>query len=332
MENLKATAASSPPSPNFKSYTGSFLGEGFELFFTLLGNAILTVLTLGIYAAWGRVKVYQFFYSNTEFAGHRFRFTGTGKEIFIGFLKAIGIIILIYLVFMLLTTSAMQIDPNLFPIIIIGFYLFIIYLFHYAIYSSLRYRFSRSRYREIRFQLIGKPQEFAWDAFKNFLLAVLTLGIFAPYYMHRKFSYIYNRLHFGNLPFQYKGDEKEFFKIVFFGFLLTVITFGIYFFWWYPKMYNYYVCHLEAGGGKFRAEIQPGEFFELLFTNLLIIVFTLGIGFAWVQVRTMKFYIEHLHLEGELDLDNVVQVIQEKVTATGEGLAEALDMDIGLGF
>lgn len=106
-----------------------------------------------------------------------------------------------------------------------GFYLAIIYIVHYAIYSSLRYRFSRTTYREIRFRLLGKPHEFAGDAFKNFMISILTLGIFTPFYLHRRFSYIYNRLHYGNLPFQYKGDEKEFFKIAFFGFLLTVVTF-----------------------------------------------------------------------------------------------------------
>jgi uncharacterized membrane protein YjgN (DUF898 family) len=62
------------------------------------------------------------------------------------------------------------------------------------------------------------------------------------------------------------------------------------------------------------------------------VVFTLGLGYAWVLVRTTRFFVEHLQLEGEIDLDKVVQAIQDKTTATGVGMAEALDLDVGLGF
>ncbi len=332
MEHPTQSVPSSSPSSTIKTYSGKFHGDGFELFLTLLGNAILTILTLGIYAAWGRVKVFRFFYSNTEFAGHRFRFTGEGMEIFIGYLKAIGILIALYLVFIFSIMMAVQINPVLVYAALLGFYLAIIYIFHYAIYSSLRYRFSRTRYREIRFQLTEEPAKFANQAFGNFLLSLITLGIFTPFYIHRKVAFIYNSLFYGNLQFEYKGNEKEFFKIAFFGFLLTVVTLGIYYFWWYPKIYNYYIRHLEVGGAKFRAEIQPGEFFKLVFTNLLIVVFTLGLGYAWVLVRTTRFFVEHIQLEAEIDLDHVVQAIQDKTTATGVGMAEALDMDVGLGF
>ena len=75
------------PSAQSNTFTAKFTGEGLELFLILLANAILTFLTLGIYAAWGKVRILQFFYSNTEFSGQPFRFTGTGKELFSAILK-----------------------------------------------------------------------------------------------------------------------------------------------------------------------------------------------------------------------------------------------------
>lgn len=327
MENK--TESLSAPS---KTYAAKFTGEGLELFLILLANVILTFLTLGIYAAWGKVRILQFFYSNTEFSGQPFRFTGTGKELFFGYLKAILIIIGFYTLYSLLVYLVLQISPTLMPLMLVALYVFVIYALHFAIYSSLRYRFSRTTYREIRFGLAGKPVDFANDAFKNFLLSVITLGIWTPFYMHRKFSYIYNRLHYGNMKFEYVGDEKEFFKIAIVGFLLTLVTFGIYYFWWYPQMYNYYIRHLKIGEGQFRTEIEPGEFFGLLFTNLLLTIFTLGLGFAWVQVRTAKFFIERFELAGDFDLDSVVQKVHEDAGATGEGFADAFDLDIGLGI
>jgi len=320
------------PSAQSNAFTAKFTGEGLELFLILLANAILTFLTLGIYAAWGKVRILQFFYSNTEFSGQPFRFTGTGKELFFGYLKAILIIIGFYTLYSLLVYLVLQISPTLVPLMLVAFYVFIIYALHFAIYSSLRYRFSRTTYREIRFGLAGKPVDFANDAFKNFFLSIITLGIWTPFYMHRKFSYIYNRLHYGNMKFEYVGDEREFFKIAIVGFLLTLVTFGIYYFWWYPQMYNYYIRHLKIGEGQFSTEIEPGEFFGLIFTNLLLTIFTLGLGFAWIQVRTARFFIERFELAGDFDLDSVVQKVQEDVDATGEGLADAFDMDIGLGI
>ncbi|MGH7454630.1 MAG: DUF898 family protein [bacterium] len=321
------------PAPAVRTYTGTFRGEGLELFGTMLLNAILTIFTLGIYAAWGRVKVYQFFYDNTEFADGYFTFTGTGKEIFFGYLKALAIFIGLYLglIVGVMITAPMQ-STAATIIVMIGWYLAILYLIQYAVFSSRRYRFSRSTFRTIRFHLQGSATEFANEAFKNLLLSIITLGFYLPVYFHRQFAYIYNHLRFGNVPFRYTGDEKEFYKMALPGFFLTLLTLGVYYFWWYPKMYNYYIQHLQIGEGKFHAEIQPGEYFALMLVNLLLVVFTLGVGMAWAQVRTAKFFIENLQLRGAFDMDSVLQAAQQPVSASGEGLAEALDMNVDLGF
>lgn len=314
------------------TYTGTFHGEGIELFGTILLNAILTILTLGIYAAWGKAKIYQFFYDNTEFAGSHFQFNGTGKEIFLGYLKAVVIFIGIYFLLAIAFMIAAQIGGIAPLIAILGWYALIAYLAHYAMYSSRRYRFSRTTFRKIRFRLEGAPVDFANQSFLNLLLSILTVGFYLPVYYHRQFAYIYDRLRFGNVAFRYSGEEREFYKIALSGFFLTVLTLGVYYFWWYPKMYNYYIQHLHAGDGKFHTEIRPGEFFELMIVNLLLTVFTLGLGIPWVQVRTAKFFIEHLRLEGAFDVDSVVQTAQQAASAGGEGLTEALDMDVDLGF
>jgi len=335
LTNEKGSASSFggwPSTPAIRTYTGAFRGDGFELFGTILVNAILTILTLGIYAAWGKVKVYQFFYDNTEFAGGHFSFTGEGKEIFFGYLKAFAIFIGLYIVLFVAMMIAAQIHSAATMVAVIGWYLAFIYLIQYAMFSSRRYRFSRTNYRNIRFRLGGVATEFANESFKNLMLSIITLGFYLPIYFHRQFEYIYNRLYFGNAPFRYTGDEKEFYKIALPGFFLTLLTLGIYYFWWYPKMYNYYVQHLEVGAGKFHAEIQPGDYCALVLVNLLITVLTLGIGMPWVQVRTAKFFLAHLQLRGAFDVDRVVQVEQQAVSAGGEGLVEALDMDVNLGF
>lgn len=67
----------------------AFHGEGMGLLMIHLKNMILIPLTLGIYYFWGKVDVTRYFYAQTEFAGERFHFHGTGIERFKGALRVI---------------------------------------------------------------------------------------------------------------------------------------------------------------------------------------------------------------------------------------------------
>jgi uncharacterized membrane protein YjgN (DUF898 family) len=64
-----------------------FRGNGGELFKILLINFFLTVFTLGLYYPWAKANYLKFLYNNSEFKNSRFQFSGTGKEMFKGFVK-----------------------------------------------------------------------------------------------------------------------------------------------------------------------------------------------------------------------------------------------------
>ena len=49
-----------------------FHGQGSEFFRIWIVNLVLTILTLGIYSAWAKVRTKRYFYGNTELAGDRF--------------------------------------------------------------------------------------------------------------------------------------------------------------------------------------------------------------------------------------------------------------------
>lgn len=46
-----------------------FTGKGSEYFGIWIVNLLLTILTLGIYSAWAKVRRLQYFYRNTQLAG-----------------------------------------------------------------------------------------------------------------------------------------------------------------------------------------------------------------------------------------------------------------------
>ncbi len=312
---------------------GDFHGKGEELFLIWLVNSVLSVLTLGIYFAWGKVKLYRWFYSNTEFAGSRFRFTGNGKEIFIGTLKALGLLIGLAVVLVVAQLGANAAGIRQLNYVFgAGFYLAIFFFSQYAIYATMAYRASRARYREIAFRLDGSAWAFAREAILYLLLGVVTLGLALPLYTHFKISRIYNNLKYGSLEFAWDAKAGEYWRLAVKGYFLSALTFGIYYYFWQPKMFAFVRGHLSVGGCRFHGEVTPGDLFKLTITNLLLIVFTLGLGTAWVIPRTLRFYVSRLALENPSRLDASLQAGRSKVAAAGEAMGDAMDMGIGLGF
>src|SRR6059058_299347 len=52
-------------------------------------NILLTLVTLGFYRFWGKVNIRRYILSQTAFEGDRFGYHGTGKELLLGFVKAL---------------------------------------------------------------------------------------------------------------------------------------------------------------------------------------------------------------------------------------------------
>jgi hypothetical protein len=71
-----------------------FQGQGRTLFGITFLNLIKTVFTLGIYQFWAKTNVRQYIWSQTLFAGDRFSYHGTGKELLLGAMLFITAIVL----------------------------------------------------------------------------------------------------------------------------------------------------------------------------------------------------------------------------------------------
>jgi uncharacterized membrane protein YjgN (DUF898 family) len=66
-----------------------FHGSGYEYFRIWIVNLLLTLVTLGIYSAWAKVRRMQYFYENTELMGARFGYHADPKKVLKGRLLAI---------------------------------------------------------------------------------------------------------------------------------------------------------------------------------------------------------------------------------------------------
>src|SRR5258708_37223124 len=98
--------------------------------------------TLGIYRFWLTTDVRRYLWSNPELGGESFEYAGTARELLLGFLIAIAILVPLYAVFFLLALGAGSIGLGSMgetlssPIA----FLVLTLLGHYAVYRARRYR------------------------------------------------------------------------------------------------------------------------------------------------------------------------------------------------
>ncbi len=137
-------------------------------------NYVLRILTLGIYHFWGKTEVRKRIWSGLRFDGEPLVYTGTGRELFLGFL----IVFFLFLLPISLGAFAVMLIFGEVGLVIFQWTLIIavLYLSGVAIYRALRYRLSRTLWRGIRGSLEGGSWSFGWTYFWTLVLpAVLAI-------------------------------------------------------------------------------------------------------------------------------------------------------------
>lgn len=300
----------------------SFHGSAGTLFGIHLKNFLLTIITLGIYAFWGKADVRKYVYGQLALAGDRFAFEGTGGEMLRGWLKAMGLIILAVVAGILVTTFVNEILGTvvLYAGMTVGF-------FPLALVGSRRYRLNRTTWRGVRFGFTGEVGEFVGVYLPGLLLTVVTLGLYSPIYHANVRRYLVDKSRFGNTSFTFTGNGKDLFGRFLLAILLTPFTLGLYWFWFNAYRHRYYWAHTNFAGATFRSEVTGESLLALQLTNALLVFFTLGIAYPWAQVRSINYQCANLTLVGDAGFEAVLQQAGT-ATATGEGLGEVLDVEL----
>ena len=196
-----------------------FLGSNAAYWRLLIRGGLLVICTLGIYRFWLATDIRRFLWSSTEVAGESFEYTGTARELLLGFLIALAILVPIYAVLFILTLDAGLIGAFSG---VISFVL-LTFLGHYAVYRARRYRLTRTVYRGVRFHLDGSPVRYAICALLWWTLIALSLGLAYPFAQSRLERFKMRYTFFGNLPGRFEGSgARLFFRGILLWFLLVV--------------------------------------------------------------------------------------------------------------
>ena len=316
-----------------------FRGEGQEYFKIWIVNLSLTLVTLGIYSAWAKVRRLQYFYSNLYLNGESFRYLAEPMQILKGRLIAVPIFI-VY-------SIAAQTYPTAGAIML--FLLFAV--MPYFIVRSLVFSLRMTSYKNIRFRFEGSVRE-AFMAFLVWpLLGMLTLGLLLPLSMLKGHEFVVRNSAFGTTAFEYQASAWDYGKIYlgFFGILVSAgIVSGIFSLFFEPaslvivtlgylislgyftvKIANLYYPSARLGSHRFGADLELTGYLKVFLSNLFFILLTLGLCLPFAQVRMARYKASRIEFIASGSLDEFVAAEQDHANALGEEMGEIFDFDIG---
>lgn len=218
----------------------SFTGTAGEYFRIWIVNLFLSIVTLGIYSAWAKVRKKRYFYGNTWLDGSNFEYHGDPRVILRGRLLAI----LFFLTYTLVGEFSHRAAAAL--------ALVALPLLPWLLLRSFRFNAVNSSFRHVRFGFHGSYREALVSVLPVFLFPLVTvlLGAFEPqpgqqptaadfvkmFLPLAVFTVFYpwmsGRLHlirvrgsrFGATPFTCTARVGEFYGIYILGWILSVVV------------------------------------------------------------------------------------------------------------
>lgn len=206
-----AIAAASAPLPGVTSSPVIYRGMDERVLVIALGNAVLSIATLGFYRFWAKTRLRRYLWSSIRIYGEPLEYTGTGRELFYGFLVAIvvlGPVLAVIAGVELLFEDAelLGLRPSIAVYIVI-----FMFLTPYAAYRVRRYQMTRTVWRGIRFAQSGSALRYAAYAMAYSLLAIATLFIAAPFVAQRLQGYLIRNTWFGDRRFEFSAPVRPLF-------------------------------------------------------------------------------------------------------------------------
>lgn len=175
-------------------------------------NLLLTIVTLGLYTFWARARTRRYLWSRTRFIDDRLEWTGTGLELFIGYVIAIFLVFLpLGALNLLIQGVLMRGHPGAAALVGVMLYVALIYLVGVAVFRALRYRLSRTFWHGIRGGSDDQGLAFGWQYFWRTIVGSLALGMMIPWSMTTLWNRRWGAMSFGPMRFEAQAEWRNIF-------------------------------------------------------------------------------------------------------------------------
>lgn len=343
-----------------------FRGSASEYFGIWIVNVLLTIVTLGIYSAWAKVRRMRYFRANTYLDGHSFDYHARGLQIFLGR----------FIVFIVL--SIINVVTTVYPLLAIASPFVFLAILPWFVVRSLKFNARVTSYRNIRLDFVGTPGGAFKAVILGSLVSAFSLGILAPLASRWVNRYVFNNLRYGDRSFAtdprlgalYRGWVVPALMVVIglaiAGAILWLVVFpmmmqargtidhmseeqqivltilGLYavlipvilIFVMAGVVYHVMVRNVVLNSTVFDgvhplySDLSRGRFFWIYISNFVITILTLGLMRPWAACREARYTAEHTGVIPRGEIGEIMASIQASGSAIS---AEYMDME-GMDF
>ena len=336
-----------------------FSGSAKEFFGIWIVNVILSIITIGIYSAWAKVRRETYFKNNTKILNTGFGYHATGMQILKG-----RIIVVLGLLFINLVTA-------FFPLISIATVIAVIFLLPWILNNSLRFSARMTSYRNVHFNWNGTY----WKTFWFFVIApifsAVSVGLLMPLISKAYYKYFAKSYSYGTTEFSCEPKVKDYYFAFGLGVvlpsillpfavaILSIITpinipnliaeyilgefiFGatidgiilalpiailigsVFASFVYPVLCRNLMMKslMLSNVAKFDSKIWPIKYVWINFSNVVVIILSLSLMLPWAKVRLYKYLASCSEIAINGDLQGFVDEANKNKSSFGEELAE----------
>jgi len=347
-----------------------FRGSAREYFRIWAVNLCLTLLTVGIFSAWAKVRKKRYFYSHTVLDGTPFQYLGQPLPILKGRIVAALLFLLYYASSNFFTAALpymLAAGLVLAPWVIVRSAAFNA---RYSAFRNMTFRF-HGDYRGalktlytlglIPLLVVGTMFDW-WGNYYVMGAAYAAFGFFFPWWIRGLKHFIVSRTAFGGEHGELTAGGGQFFKIYFIAGLILVVAgavtaalaatafssigmkayasfliivpiyagYVLAFAYTQAHISNLVWNHTRLGPLRFHSSLSARGLAKLYFTNALAIVASLGLLTPWAVMRTLKYRADHMRVIREGELGDFRGAEATAVQAAGAELGEFFDVDLSL--
>lgn len=318
-----------------------FHGSGSEYFRIWIVNLLLTIVTLGIYSAWAKVRREQYFHRNLTLDGAGFDYHASP----IAILKGRIVAVLLFGAF----SASQHFHPALHAVIALIVFL----ITPWFVYRALRFRAYNSSYRGLRFSFHSSYGE-AFKVYVGYgLLALVSLGLLTPLWIRETHKYAINNLRYGHGEFNCEVRARDIFFILLKAGLVVIVVFAVIalagtkhslmlaiigligslaFIGIAPyirmSITNLVWSNTALEKNTFSSTMYFENYFIIVVRNWFLTLLTLGLYWPWAKVSLVRYRAECTSLRVVDSLDGFMATAVEHAGAFGDAAVDIFDLDI----
>jgi uncharacterized membrane protein YjgN (DUF898 family) len=368
-DDLIASAPVTAETEELPDLSLRFDGSAREYFRIWIVNLCLTILTLGIFSAWAKVRKKRYSYSRTTLGDTPFQYLGRPVPILKGrVIAAVG-----FLMYYISSHYVTYLMPY-----VLGAGLIVA---PWVIVRSAAFNARYSAFRNMTFHFEGTylgamKMLYAWGIVPAFVLGMMfnwpgkpivfavtsiILSFSFPWLIRRLKGFIIEHTSYGGKKGIFFATGGQFFKIYLVAGLISMAAAIPFFvlislfaflkqsrfpayigvapvYAGYVLMFAYIQSrsgnlvwnHTRLGPLRFRSTLRWGGLIKLYVMNALGIIVSLGLLIPWAVMRTVKYRIDHMEVIPEGGLDEFQGSDASAVTAVGAEMIDFFDVDLSL--